>query len=119
MMNMKLLAVLTPPSIYHGCSTRKTLWGEMFTLGEFTPASMKNRGCRNIKKHIKIKNSDEYITLEISLNFGSLDKMKITSPEPKYDLGRPGKGLITSLGLKPNVSSKKYKRQGIPLIMSV
>ena len=29
--NMKFLVVLTPPSIYHGCSTRKTFWKEKFT----------------------------------------------------------------------------------------
>ena len=28
---MKFLAVVTPPSIYHGCSTRKTFWEEKFT----------------------------------------------------------------------------------------
>ena len=32
---MKLLAVVTPPSIYHGCSTRKTFWEEKFTGKEF------------------------------------------------------------------------------------
>ena len=31
MTNMKLLAVVTPPSIYHGCSTRKTFREEKFT----------------------------------------------------------------------------------------
>ena len=31
MMNMKLLAVVTPPSIYHGYSTWKTFWEEKFT----------------------------------------------------------------------------------------
>ena len=31
MMNIKLLAVVTPPSINHGCSTRK-----MFYEGKFT-----------------------------------------------------------------------------------
>ena len=30
-MNMKLLSVITTPSIYHGCSTRKTFWEEKFT----------------------------------------------------------------------------------------
>ena len=30
MMNMKILAVITQPSIYHGCSTRKTFWKEKF-----------------------------------------------------------------------------------------
>ena len=35
MMNMKLLAVVTPPSIYHVCSTRKTFWEEKFTGKDF------------------------------------------------------------------------------------
>ena len=30
-MNMKLLAVLTPPYIYHGCSTWKAFWEGNFT----------------------------------------------------------------------------------------
>ena len=30
--NMKFLVVVTPPSIYHGCSTRKTFWEEKFTV---------------------------------------------------------------------------------------
>ena len=29
--NMKFVVVVTPPSIYHGCSTRKTFWEEKFT----------------------------------------------------------------------------------------
>ena len=47
MMNMKILAVLTPPSIYHGCSTHNTFWEgkfsgeENFTLGEFSAVNMK------------------------------------------------------------------------------
>ena len=41
MMNMKLLAVVTPPYIYHGCYTRKTLWEEIFT-GEETFLSAVN-----------------------------------------------------------------------------
>ena len=36
--------------------------------------------------------------------------MIITYSEPKDDLGRSGKGLITSLGLKTNVRSNKYKK---------
>ena len=48
MMNMKLLSVVTPWSIYHGFSTWKTFWEENFTgeenftLGEFTAVNMKN-----------------------------------------------------------------------------
>ena len=40
-MNMKLLAVVKPPSIYHGCSTVNTFWEEEFTLGKFTAVNMK------------------------------------------------------------------------------
>ena len=31
MMNMKLLEVVTPSSIYHSCFTQKTFWEEKFT----------------------------------------------------------------------------------------
>ena len=40
-MNMKLLAVLTQPSIYNGCYNRKTPWEEKFTPGEFTHMKIK------------------------------------------------------------------------------
>ena len=42
-------------------------------------------------------NGENHITLEISLKFGSLEDMKITSSEPKDYLVISGKGLITSL----------------------
>ena len=45
----------------------------------------------------------------ISLNFGSLDKMKITYSEPKDNLGRSGKRFITSLGIKSTARINKYK----------
>ena len=43
MMNMKLLPVVTPPYIYHGCSTQKTLWEGRFTGEEnlFLAVNMK------------------------------------------------------------------------------
>ena len=84
-MNMKLLAFLTLLSTYHSCSTRKMFWEGKFTLGEFTPVNMKNCGRRNVRKHRYIKGSDNYITLDISLKFGSLDKRRITYSEPKYN----------------------------------
>ena len=83
MTNMKLLAVVTPTSIYHGCSTKKTFWEENFTLGDFTSVIMKNYGRHNARKHRYIKGSDKYVTLDIFLKFGSLEKMRITSSEPK------------------------------------
>ena len=101
-MNMKLLAVVIPPSIYSGCSTRKTLWER-----KFAQANMRNCGRRSVWKHREVKDGEKYITLDISLNFGSLDKMKIASSEPKEYSGRPGKGWITSLGVKTIRRSKK------------
>ena len=110
MVNMKLLAVVTPRSIYHGCSTRKTFWEEKFTLGEFTSVNMKHCGRCNVRKHIGIKGSDKYVTLDISLKIYSLENMKIKSSESKDNLGRPGKGLITYLGLKAKSGPKKCKK---------
>ena len=85
MMNTKLLSVVTPPYIYNGCSTCKTFWEEKFTGKEklFSAVNMKNGGRRNIRKKRDIKGSDKYVTLDISLKFESLDKMKITSSESK------------------------------------
>ena len=77
MMNMKLLAVVTSPSIYNGCSTQKTFWEEKFKLDEFSSVNMKYCGHRNVRKHRDIKGSNKYVTLEISLKFDSMDKMRI------------------------------------------
>ena len=111
MMNINLIAVLTPPSIYHSLSIRKTLWEEYFTLGEFTAVNMRNCGRRNVRKHIYIKGSDKYVTLNILLKFDSLDNMRITSPKSKDNLGRSVKGLITSLGIKAKERPNKYKKE--------
>ena len=75
MMNIKLLAVVTPPSIYHGCFTRKTFWEENL----FSAVNMKKFCRRNVRKHREIKGSDKYGTLDIALKFNSLDKINITS----------------------------------------
>ena len=93
MMNMKLLSVVTPPSIYNGFSNRKTFWEESFagedycTLGEFSAVNMKKCGCRNVSKYREIKGGYKYVTLNILLKFYSLDKMRITSSESKVKLG--------------------------------
>ena len=109
---MKLIAVVTPPPIYHGWSTRKTFPEETFTGKEnlFLAVNIKNCGRRNIREHKEIKGSDKYVTLDISSKFDSLDKMKITSSESKWKLKRSGKGLITSLGFKAKSSPQKYKK---------
>ena len=117
---MKFLVVVTPPSIYHGCSTRKTFWEEIFTGKKdlFQSVNMKNCGRRKVRKHEDIKGSDKIVTLNVSAKFDSLKKMKITSSESKGKLGRSGKGLVTALAFKTKVRSQKLKRQGVPSGMS-
>ena len=106
---MNLLSVVTPPSIYHGCSTRKTFWEENFTGKEyfFLSMNMKNCGSHNVRKYKDIKGRDKVVTLDISSKFDSLDKMKTTSSESKGKLKISGKGLITSLNFKTTARSQK------------
>ena len=91
---MKFLVVVTPPSIYHGCSTRKTFWEENFTGKQylFGFVNMKNCGRRKVRKHTEIKGSDKCVTLNIyeifniSEKFDNLNKMETTSSESKVEL---------------------------------
>ena len=117
-MNMKLLSVVTPPSIYHGCSTRKTFWEGKFTGKEnvFVAVNMKNCGRLNVRKHKEIRGSDKYATLEISLKFDSLYKIKITSSYSKGKLERSVKGLITSLDFNTKARSHKYKKSRYDIV---
>ena len=75
--------------------------------------NMKKCGFHNDRKHREIKGSDKCVTLDTSLKFDSLDKMRITSSDPKNNLGRSVKGLITTLSIKANARPKKYKREGM------
>ena len=63
---MKFLAVATPPSIHHSCSTRKTFWERKFIGKEnlFLAVDMKNCDRQNDRKHKDIKGSDKYVTLK-------------------------------------------------------
>ena len=109
---MKFLVVVTPPSIYHGCSTRKKLWEETF-IGKkylFESVSMKNCGPCKVRKYKEIKGSEKCVTLNISEKFDSLNKMETTSSESKGKLERSGKGLVTTLTLKTKARSEKYKK---------
>ena len=111
---MNFLVVVTPPSIYHGCSTRKTFWEEKFTGKQdlFESVNMKNCGQRNVRKHKEIKGSDKCVTLNIyeilniSEKFDNLNKMETTSSESKVGLEGSGKGLVTALALKTKARSK-------------
>ena len=77
-MNMKFLVVVTPPSIYYGCSTRKTFWEEKLTGRKdfFQYVNRNNCGCRKVRKHKEIKGSDKIVTLNVSAKFDSLKKME-------------------------------------------
>ena len=100
---MKFLVVVTPPSIYHDRSTRKTFWEEKFTgkKDSFQFVNMKHCGRPKVRKHKEIKGSDKIVTLNVSAKFDSLNKMKTTSSESKGELGRSGKGLVTALDFRP------------------
>ena len=123
---MKFLVVVTPPSIYHGCSTRKTFWEKKFTGKQdlFESVNMKNCGRRNVREHKEIKGSEKCVTLNIyeilniSEKFDNLNKMETTSSESKVELEGSGKELVTALSLKTKARSKKYKKQGVPSEMS-
>ena len=84
---MKFLVFITPPSIYHGCSTRKTFWEEKFTDKKdlFLSVNMKNCGRRKVRIHKEIKDSDKILALDISSKFDSLNKMETTSSESKEE----------------------------------
>ena len=125
---MKFIVVVTPPSIYHGCSTWKTFWEEKFTGKKqdlFESVNVRNCGQRNVRKHKNIKGSYKCVTLNIydilniSEKFDDLNKMETTSSESPVDLEISGKGLVTDLALKTKARSKNIKRQGMPSEMSV
>ena len=109
---MKFLVVVTPPYIYHGCSTWKTFWEEKFTGKQdlFESVNMKNCGGSKVRKHKEIKVSDKCVTLNISEKFDSLNNMETTSSESKLKLGRSGKRLVTALALKTKEMVEKYKK---------
>ena len=102
-MNMKLPAVVTPPTyIYHSFSNCKTFWEE-----EFSPVNMTTCGRRNVKKHRDIKNGRQHIILEISYKIYCVDKRELTSLESKDYMVRLGKGMTTSLYLRTKSPNKK------------
>ena len=116
---MKFLVFVTPPSIYHGCSIRKTFWEGKFTGNKqdfFESVNIRKCGQRNVRKHKEIKGSDKCVTLNmfeilnISENFDDLDKMETTSSESKVKLDGSVKWLVTALALKTKAGSKIYKK---------
>ena len=109
---MKSLVVVNPPSIYHGCSTRKTFWEEKFTGKKvmFQSVNMKNCGSRKVKKHKEIKGSYKIVTLNVSEKFYSLKKMKTISSQSKIKLGRSGRGVGNRSGFQDQSKVTKIKK---------
>ena len=85
---MKFLVVVISPSIYHGCSTRKTFWEEKFTGKKdlFQSVNMKNCGRRKVRKLKEIKGSAKIVTLNVSEKFDILNKMETTPSESEGKL---------------------------------
>ena len=120
---MKFLVFFAPPSIYHGCSTRKTFWEEKFTGKKqdfFVSMNTRNCGQRNVRKHREFKGSDERVTLKayenmyeilkFSEKFVNLDKMETSSSESKVKMEGSGKWLVTALVVNTKARSTKYKK---------
>ena len=105
---MKFQVVVTPPSIYHACSTWKMFWEGKFTGKKdlFQSVNMKNCGRCKVRKHKEIMGGDKCVTLNISAKFDILNKMETTFSESKGKLGRSRKGLVTALALKTKARSK-------------
>ena len=76
---MNVLTVVTPLSIYFHFSTRKA-----FREVKFAQVNKKKFRRRNVRKNRVIDNNEQYVVLDISLEFGNMEKMKITSSKPKY-----------------------------------
>ena len=79
--------------------------------------NMNNCGRQHFRKHREIKYSENYITLDILLIFGSLEKMIITSSEPKQ-FGKISK-WVDCLSVSQYQCKFKEKSQGLLLPMSV
>ena len=115
---MNFLVVVTPPSIYHGCSTRKTFWEEKFRGKKylFQSVNMKHCGRRKVRKNKDIKGSDKIVKLDILSKFDSLNKMKTTSSESKEKCGNIRKGVGNRSGFQDQSKVRKNtKTKGMPL----
>ena len=82
----------------------------------FQSANKKNCGHHRVRKHKEIKSSDKCVTLNIyeilniSEKFDDMNKMETTSSEPKVELERSGKGLVTAISLKTKAGLKKIQK---------
>ena len=72
---------------------------------------MKITSCvrRNVRKHREINIGDQYIIFNISSKLYFVENRGVASSESRYYMGRPGKGLTTSMDLSTKTSNKKQK----------
>ena len=116
---MKLLAVVTPLYIYHGCPTWKTFWEEKFTgeerftLGELSAVNMKQCGCCNVRKHREIKVSEKYFTLDMLL-LPSKTSCEVYDESGYPQLGQlPCKNINYWYETDPELASLFYEREQV------
>ena len=64
---------------------------------------------RNVKKHREIKNGEQCIALDISLEIYCLEKREVNSSESREYMVISGKGLTTSMILRTKSKNKKKK----------
>ena len=109
---MLFLVVVTPPYIYHGCSTQNTFWEEKFTGKEdlFLSMDMKNCGRLKVRKHKDIKGSDKSVTLDISSKFDILNNLKTTSSE-SICFGKIRKGVGYRSGFQDQSKVAKIQKE--------
>ena len=76
----------------------------------FQSVNMKDCGRHKVRKHKEIRGSDNFVALNVSETFDSLNKMETTSSESKEKLVRSGKGLVTALALNTKERSEKIQK---------
>ena len=74
---------------------------------------MRSCGQINFRKQKEIKNDEQCIFLEISLEPGCLEKRKVTSSGPRGSVGRPGKGMTTSMTISTINRSKINQKANV------
>ena len=79
----------------------------MFLEDKFISVNITSCGRSNVRKHRYTKNSEQYIILDVPYKLYCMENREVTSSKSRDHMGRPGKGLTTSLALRNKVSNKK------------
>ena len=115
---MKFLVVVTPPSIYHGCSTRKKFWEEKLAGKKqdfFEPVKMRNCGKRNVRKHREFKRVMSVSPTRTSMRFGNLRKIWHSGYDGNHIIRVKGKngGIRKAVGNRSDSQDQRkvYEKQ--------